>query len=135
MSKITYEHECRACGLNWLEEYGIHDDPPDTCPECESADVYRCVTTSGAVHFKGAGWSPEGYSKTKPLEKYKGRLKLYDRKEDLKREMRGEAEAVELAKLKRQNEAAKRHLGPDAAVTQAEADRKIRKAGDEATER
>lgn len=127
-----YEHHCRDCDLDWLEQYGINDDPPDTCPECESTDVYRCVTTSGAIHFKGAGWSPDGYSKDRALEKYKNTgIKVYDRKEDHDREVKGQAEQRELARLKRMDEAAKKTLGPDAGVTQAEADRKIKKAGEE----
>jgi hypothetical protein len=113
--------------------YSIHDDPPDACPECESTDVYRHVTTSGAVIFKGGGWSPQGYSKETAYEKYgKKQIKLYDRKEDLDRDMRGEAEQNELKKLKHEDRAAKKVLGPDAGVTQHEAERRIKKAGQDA---
>lgn len=126
-----YEHHCRDCDLDWLEQYSVHDDPPDTCPECESNDVYRCVTDSGAVFFKGPGWSPDGYYKHAALDKYKGTgIKVYDRKEDHDREVAGQAREAELRKLKRLDEAAKRTLGPDAGVTQAEADAKVKAAGE-----
>lgn len=130
---MVYEHTCRECDLIWEEDYSVHDDPPDECPECGSDDVYRHVTTSGVVVFKGAGWSPTGYSKHTAYEQHKAEgksVKLYDRKEDIERDMRGEAGERELAKLKKQDAAAKRHLGPDAAVTQVEADRKIQAAKD-----
>ena len=106
---------------------------PETCPECEGDDVYRCVTDSGAVHFKGGGWSPDGYYRYNTYdvhEKQGKKITLYDRKEDIEREMKGEVAEKEKRKLKRINEAAKRHLGPDAAVTQKEADRKIKEAVD-----
>ena len=128
-----YEHHCNDCDLDWLEDYKITDDPPDTCPECEGTDVYRCVTTSGAVHFKGGGWSPDNYYNYQAYDAHKAQgksVKLYDRKEDIERDMRGEAALREKAKLKRINEAAKRHLGPDAAVTEKEADKKIKDAVD-----
>ena len=129
-----YEHQCRNCDLNWLEEYSIHDDPPDTCPECESTDCYRCVTDSGAVFFKGPGWSPDGYYKQTALDKYKDQgIKVYDRKEDHDREVSGQARELEKRKLKRLDEVAKRTLGPDAGVTQDQADRAIHKAGEERT--
>jgi putative FmdB family regulatory protein len=130
-----YEHSCRECDLTWAEDYSIHDDPPDTCPECESNDVYRHVTSSGAVIFKGGGWSPQGYSKHTAWEKYgRGQVKLYDRKEDCDREMRGEAELAETRKLKHEDAAAKRILGPDAGVKQHEAEKRIKKAGQDAVE-
>ena len=128
-----YEHTCRACDLEWAEMYSIKDDPPDTCPECKSNDVYRHVTTSGAVIFKGGGWSPQGYSKETAYEKYgKKHIKLYDRKEDCDREIRGEAEEIEKRKLKHEDRVAKKVLGPDAGVTQYEAEKRIKKAGEDA---
>jgi putative FmdB family regulatory protein len=72
-----YEHHCNACDLDWLEDYSFTDDPPTSCPECESEDMYRCVTTSGAIIFKGGGWSPEGYNKHTAYDKYgKGNIKI-----------------------------------------------------------
>lgn len=134
-----YRHECRECKLVWDEEYGL--DVFDhykkhglnfTCPECESEDTYRHVTDSGAIHFKGPGWSPDGYSKDRALEKYKDTgIEIFDRKEDHDRVVAGRAEQQELRRLKRLDDAAKKTLGPDAGVTQAEADRKIKKAGED----
>ena len=133
-----YRHTCRACKLDWDEEYSIHDDPPSSCPECSSTDVYRNVTTAGAIHFKGGGWSPDGYYKNGAYDQHKAEgksVKLYDRKEDIVRDMRGEAMVHERTRLKKVDEAAKRHLGPDSALTQKEADKKIQAAGEKAAKR
>jgi hypothetical protein len=46
--------------------------------------------------------------------------------------MRGEAMVHERQRLKKVDAAAKRHLGPDSALTQKEADRKIQAAGEKA---
>jgi len=94
--------------------------------------MYRCVTTSGSIHFKGVGWSFDGYYKDAPLDTHKGRLKLYDRKEDFEREARGEAEENTRRKLMRQNESIKRTLGHKATIGEAEADKKIKAAGEKA---
>lgn len=126
---MIFEHHCRACDLDWLEEYSVKDNPPETCPECRSTDVYRCVTTAGAIIFKGGGWSPDGYYNYKNYDTLKEtghKVKLYDRKEDLDREMQGEKREAELKKLKRQNEVAKRTMGPDAGITQKEADKVLK---------
>ena len=98
---IQYEFKCRDCGYEWLEEYTAEDCPRGglQCFDCGGKDTYRCVTTAAAVHFKGPGWSPDGYNKQKPLEKWGKRLTLYDRKEDRDRVLRGEAEQNELQKL------------------------------------
>lgn len=132
---MRYEHSCRECDLHWAEDYSIHDEPPTECPECESTDVYRHVTSSGVVVFKGGGWSPQGYSKETAYEKHKAdghNIKLYDRKEDIDRDLKGEAGERELKRLKHEDRAAKRVFGSDAGVTQKEADRKIAKAKEEA---
>ena len=127
-----YEHQCRTCKLEWGEHYGLDDKPPASCPECKSPDVFRCVTTAGAVHFKGAGWSPDGYNKYRAYDAYgKGGVKIYDRKEDHDREVKGEAEASELAKQKHLDRVSKRAFGPDAGVTQDKADAAIKRAGEE----
>jgi putative FmdB family regulatory protein len=131
----AYRHTCRACEIDWDEIYSIHDEPPTECPECGSDDVYRNVTTSGAVHFKGSGWSPDGYYNYNAYDKHKAEgksVKLYDRKEDLDRDMRGEAEHHEKQRLLKVDRAARRHMSPDAGLTQAEADKKIKAAGDKA---
>ena len=124
---MRYEHHCRACDLRWAEEYSIHDDPPSSCPECRSADCYRMMGTPAFV-LKGAGWASDGYYKNAPLDAWKGRIKLYDRKEDYDRETEGEARLKEKNKLKAQNEAIKRTLGYDAQIREREASVKIDKA-------
>jgi putative FmdB family regulatory protein len=130
-----YRHTCRACELDWDEEYSIHADVPADCPDCGSDDLYRNVTTAGAIHFKGGGWSPDGYYKNHAYDSHvaEGKsVKLYDRKEDIDRDMRGEAMVRERRRLKAVDTAAKRHLGPDSALTQKEADVKIKAAGEKA---
>lgn len=100
--------------------------------------MFRNVTTAGAVHFKGAGWSPDGYYKNQAYDAHKNSgksVKLYDRKEDIDRDLRGEAEAAEKGRLLKVDQAAKRHLSPDAALTQEEADVKIKAAGEKAVKR
>lgn len=137
-----YAHTCRTCELDWQEEYSLETFDwfkekglNVSCPECESDDTYRHVTTSGVVQFKGGGWSPEGYNKHGYLDKYKDTgVKVYDRKEDHDREVQGEAEVAELAKLKHEDRVAKRVFGPDAGVTQAEADTRMKKAGEDRVE-
>lgn len=130
---MQYEFQCRECSEEWVEEYKLEKCPRGglRCPVCDSEDTFRCVTTSGAVIFKGAGWSPDGYYKNMAYDAHKAQGKsvtLYDRKEDILRDMRGEAGVQEKRKLLKQNEAAKRHLGPDSALTQEEADKKIKAA-------
>ena len=130
----VYEHVCRTCGNEWqdthtLEDYAEHREDP--C-ECGSTDCYIACTTSAAIHFKGAGWSPDGYNKHRSLDKYKKQgVKVYDKKEDHDREVRGEAEQAELKTLKAKDRAAKKAFGHDAGVTQKEADAAIKKAGQE----
>jgi len=132
---IEYVHECRDCSHVWELSYGLMDDIPASCPKCASTTIFRHVTTSGAVHFKGHGWSPTGYSKFSAYEKLKKQgqqVTRYDTKEDHDREAKGEAEAAELKRLKKLDAAAKRTLGRDAGLSQAEADRKVKKAGEDA---
>jgi len=128
---MRYEHTCRACELDWAEDYSIHDDPPTDCPECESTDVYRHCTSSGTVIFTGGGWSPEGYNKHTCYDQYDN-VKVYDRKEDHDRDVRGEAEVAELRKQKKLDVASRRAFGPDTGVKQSEADAADKKAGDDA---
>lgn len=140
-----YRHTCRDCEVEWDEDYSVAEcsrlmDAGENlaCPDCESTDTYRQVTDAGAVHFKGAGWSPDGYSKTRAYEQHvsEGKsVKLYDRKEDIDRDIRGEAELVEKAKLKRVDALARKHMSPDAGLTQAEADVRIKAAGEKAVNR
>ena len=136
----VYEHECRACNKDWLEDYSLATfdwlkklDVTLTCVHCGSNDTYRCVTDSGAVHFKGAGWSPDGYSKDQAyqqLQKEGKDVTIYERKEDLERVMKGEKAVATKARLKREDELAKKYIGADAAMTQAKADKRIKDAVD-----
>lgn len=59
---IEYEHGCRDCGEFWTERYHLEDEPPDTCPNCGSQDVYRCVGSQGFwLQGGGVGWCRDGY--------------------------------------------------------------------------
>lgn len=139
-----YRHTCRTCKLEWDEEYSLEtydwykeNNLNVSCPECEGADTYRQVTTSGCVVFKGGGvgWADTGYYNYEAYDKHKAEgksVKLYERKEDIDRDMRGEAELAEKARLKKVDAAARRHMSPDAGLTQVEADKKIKAAGDKA---
>jgi putative FmdB family regulatory protein len=127
-----YEHECRTCGLRWAEEYSVHDAPPGDCPECRSTDVYRTVGAPAFI-LQGSGWASDGYYRHQPLDDaWKGRIKLYDRKEDYIRESVGEAKELKKRELVAQNKVIKRTLGYNARITQDEADRKIAAAGEKA---
>lgn len=126
---MRYEHHCNGCGIDWAEEYSIKEDPPSTCPECASRDVYRHIGCP-AFTLKGAGWASDGYHKNAPLETWKGKLKLYDRKDDYVREAVGEEEARMTRQLRAQNEAIKRTLGVDATIGEREAKMKINEAGE-----
>ena len=130
---ITYEHVCNDCGFEWLMEHALEELEENRhlpCPDCDGEDTFIAVTTSAAIHFKGPGWSPQGYSKTVPLENLAKQIPVttFNSKEDHDRVMKAEAREAELKRLKKENEAAKKALGPDAAVTQKEADRRISKA-------
>jgi len=132
MSKIQYELNCRSCDFAWLEDFSLDEvdnfkkNGYPSCPECEGTDTFIALSAV-PVHFKGAGWSPQGYDKYQAMnESYsKSQLKIYDRKEDRAREMAGEHAEHEKRKLKHLNEVAKRTLGPDAAIKQHEAEKKI----------
>ena len=131
---IEYEHSCRDCELTWVETYNLSDLPPDSCPLCHSKNVYRHVGSSGFT-LKGAGWSSDGYYKLGAYDtmvKKGQKVKRYEKKEDMDRELRGEAEEVELKKQKRLHEVSKKTLGHRAGVTEEEAQKKIKKAGDDA---
>jgi hypothetical protein len=111
------------------------DETPSICPLCLESDVFRHVTVSGAVQFKGHGWSPTGYSKFTAYEKLKAQGKgvtIYENKEEHDRITKGEAMAVEEKKLKKLDRISKKTLGADSGVTQKEADVKIEKAGKDA---
>jgi hypothetical protein len=142
----TYHHACNTCEHNWLEEYSFEEydrlkaaGENLGCPECDSDDTGRKLPDDPApIHFKGGGWSPDGYYKNGAYDQHQKEgkaVQLYDRKEDLQRDMVGEAKRAELTKLKRTDTAARRHMGPDAGLTQREADISIEKAGEAAKNR
>jgi predicted nucleic acid-binding Zn ribbon protein len=141
---MIYEHKCRECDHEWEEVYSLDAFMQHTainytfdCPWCESEDTYRCVSAV-PTHFKGGGWSPQGYYKNEAYDKHvaEGKsVKLYDNKEDIDRDMKGEAEVAERVRLKTVDGAARKHLGPDAGLTQKEADTQIQAAGEKALKR
>jgi hypothetical protein len=103
------------------------------CVHCGGSNTYRCVTTSACVIFNGAGWSPDGYSKDQAyeqLQKEGKNVTIYERKEDLERVMKGEKAVAAKARLKREDELAKKYMGADAAMTQDKADKRIKAAVD-----
>jgi hypothetical protein len=136
---MRYEHKCRSCDFEWLEEYSLEvydamkaGNLTLSCPKCEGYDTYRCVGRV-PVHFLGGGWSPQGYYNYEAYDQLKRegkKVTLYDRKEDLERELKGEKKEAVTKRLKRENELAKSIIGPDAAITEREADRRIKKEVD-----
>jgi putative FmdB family regulatory protein len=131
---ILYTHECRSCYHIWELYYSIKTDPPSFCPNCNSQDVFRQVGSSGFI-LTGSGWAQDGYYHLGAYDRIKGlgqEVTRYDSKEDLDREMKGEAEGVEKAKLKRLNAVSKKTMGDRFKVTEAEAEKKIKKAGEDA---
>ena len=131
---IDYEHACRTCELQWIESYNLSDNPPDVCPECGSDDVYRLVGSSGFT-LKGSGWSSDGYYHLTAYDRMKKQglnVKRYEHKEDMERESRGEAEAAEWKRQRRLDRISKKTLGNRAGVTMDEAEKKVKKAGDDA---
>ena len=41
----TYAYRCRDCGSEYDATHGMNDAPPE-CPECESEDVERRITSA-----------------------------------------------------------------------------------------
>jgi predicted nucleic acid-binding Zn ribbon protein len=115
---IDYEHECRACGLSWLESYSLEafeDNAELQCPECTSYDTYRCIGSKGfTLVGGGVGWSDQGYYSNTAYDSYKElgqSVKLYDNKDDIERELKGERAANEHRKLKYRHELEKKVYG------------------------
>ena len=50
----TYMYKCADCGHRFEAVQGFHDDPLDTCPECEGQA--RRVIGNVGVTFKGSGF-------------------------------------------------------------------------------
>ena len=129
---VLYDCVCRECGFEHEIELSVEGRAP-VCPGCGSWDTYRACTTRGAVLFLGGGWSPQGYNKHTYLDKHKD-VEVFDKKEDHDRVARGEAEAAALVTQKKLDKASRRAFGPDAGVTQNEADAAVKKAGDDRVE-
>lgn len=131
-----YGHQCRECDCEWSDEYSlvIYDQMKAEgknvpCPNCDSEDTYRQLGVL-PIHFKGAGWSPDGYYKYHAYDQHQKegkKVEIYENKHDMMRVMKGERRQAFMRRLKREHEAAKRHLGPDAGLTEAEADRRMDK--------
>lgn len=131
-SGIDYEHECRACGLAWLETYSLaafEENAELQCPECTSYDTYRCIGSKGfTLAGGGVGWADQGYYGNSAYDSYKevGQdVKLYDRKEDIERELKGERAANEHRKLKYRHELEKKIYGKST-ITEESAKKKIK---------
>jgi putative FmdB family regulatory protein len=44
----VYEYRCKACGFEFSATHSIDAELPE-CPECESADVQRVITSAPAI--------------------------------------------------------------------------------------
>jgi putative FmdB family regulatory protein len=60
---LTYEYECKVCGLRFERRHSITEEPPTECPECRG-EVRQLV--SGGVGFilKGSGRNRASYPAT-----------------------------------------------------------------------
>ena len=137
----TYAHVCHECGLEWDEEYSLKTfdwlkaqgrSAPE-CPECKGGLTNRTIPAAPAVFFVGPGWSPQGYSKDTAYEQHKKegkKVEIFEKKEDIERVMKGEAKERMIKRLKREDYLAKKYLGPDTALTEAKAEKRIKAAVD-----
>lgn len=116
MRGIDYEHACRACGLEWLENYSLsafEDNAEMQCPECTSYDTYRCIGSKG-FRLLGGGWAESGYYGYRAYDDHKAqgkKVELYDNKQDLERDLKGERAVLEKRKLKYRHELEKKVFG------------------------
>jgi predicted nucleic acid-binding Zn ribbon protein len=135
----VYEHACKECDYAWIEEYSLElfawmkkHRYTLQCPSCTSSDTFRCINRV-ATHFKGGGWSKDGYYKYEAydqLQREGKKVDRFERKEDLERVMKGERAEAAKARLLKEDVAAKRAFGPDVALTDAQAQRRIQKEVD-----
>jgi len=51
---LTYEYECKSCGLRFERQQAIIEAPVVQCPEC-NGEVQRLVSGGTGFIFKGAG--------------------------------------------------------------------------------
>lgn len=133
---IDYQHACRACDLEWLETYPLKDFDDNAelqCPECTSYDTYRCIGSKGfTLSGGGVGWCAQGYYGNDAYDTYKAQgqsVELYDRKEDIERDLKGERAQNEHRKLKYRHELEKKVYG-QSTITEESARKKIQKEVD-----
>ena len=50
----TYQYRCKDCGHDLEIVQSFHDDPLDTCPECQGA--LKKVYGNVGISFKGSGF-------------------------------------------------------------------------------
>lgn len=60
---LTYEYECKACGLRFERRQPITAEPLTECPECRG-EVRRLVSGGAGFIFKGSGRNRAGYQAT-----------------------------------------------------------------------
>jgi putative FmdB family regulatory protein len=60
---LTYEYECKACGLRFERRQPITEEPLTECPECRG-EVRRLVSGGAGFIFKGSGRNRGGYQAT-----------------------------------------------------------------------
>ena len=75
----TYDFRCKKCGHEWEVSQGMNDPNP-TCvhvreqletvggmgekfPDACGGETEKVYRKAGAVHFQGAGWAKDNYSK------------------------------------------------------------------------
>ncbi len=51
---LTYEYECKICGLRFERQQAISEDPLTECPECRGK-VRRLISGGTGFLFKGSG--------------------------------------------------------------------------------
>ena len=63
-----YNYSCKNCSAEFEKILSVSErDLPLTCPECDSAEVFRVVSKS-TFSLKGNGWYKDGYQNMKTKE-------------------------------------------------------------------
>ena len=57
---LTYEYECKACGLRFERRRSITEAPLTECPEC-GGEVRQLVSGGAGFILKGSGRNRAGY--------------------------------------------------------------------------
>jgi len=60
---LTYEYECRSCGLRFERRQPITEAPLTECPKCRG-EVRRLVSGGAGFMFKASGRNRAGYQAT-----------------------------------------------------------------------